>query len=256
MQLPRTRPWAPDEDRIALGWPPILGCVFQTIHYRAREAYSLMQEEGMYAAARSVEILPTPGLAILCRHGSVDQQLTQRCCLMAQLSAPTLKRALSMAIEQRRVCCVTNRVMAQCFARLCGDPVDAAQARRQLHQMLVLVAPDKMQGLVAQLPGERVHAGMCHSAIQTLLFFRCLLDDPVWSAAIFAPGRLDYGQNSGPLGRCLAAVFSVLAAWGTVVLQACRCQAGVPPALRRSSATLALKGARRPSPLQGRPSAV
>ncbi len=238
----------PSDDRIALGWPRIVGAVAQAIHYRWRDVDCLHRGPNMVGAACSIRILPTPGMAVLCRHGEAAQQLRQRYRLALGLALLSSPGPLAEAVGQRRVCCVTNRVLALCLARMCGDATDAPAARRQLQAMLLLVAPDKMQGLAVQAPGEEVPHATCRDAIQTLMFFRSLLEDPQWAAAIFAPGRLDYGQDGGPLGTCLAATFSALAAWVALAWAACQRLRGGHQAVRRGVGALALAAARRPSP--------
>jgi hypothetical protein len=236
---------APAEDRVALGWPKVLGTIAQAIHYRLREIDTLHRGPSLVGAAWSLRCLPTPTTAILARYGEPSWQLQQRYRLALGLALVARPGALAQAVASRRACCVTNRVLAQAFARMCGDAAGPDEARRQLKAMLLLVAPDKLVGLEQQAPEYALRRSTCCSAIQTLLFFRGLLDDPQWSAAIFAPGRLAYGQTYGPLGNCVAATFSALAMWACWAFAALQGLRSVQPPALWGAGLLAL-GATQP----------
>ncbi len=181
------------DDRVAVRWPWLIRPLVQTVHYQYKDLSTFCQNRWIAPAKCNAEALPTPLMMRLSRRGTVDAQLEKRHVLMARLQFWTTRDRLKEVFPEGPTNCVITRVVARNLRTLCGEPFTADKTAERIRQMIVHFSSDHMLTLADHNP-DRVHLAGCREALDCLVTLRKFVDDPRWRAAIFAPGRLEYGQ--------------------------------------------------------------
>lgn len=177
----------------AIGWGlNQLRRVAHTAHY----AWSSLDDEGITARVYMRFIAdPMPDLTRFNAMRHSDLASRRDDCMRRSLciNLSGIKRFVDGALAYRQPNPVTLRALRLTVDGALAQPSDRATARRRVNRALAQVHPDKWVSVFGADPSF-VRSPTLIYTLETVRSLRRLLDDPCVGPALFAPGRLDYGQ--------------------------------------------------------------